>query len=147
MGSRESPGLFSWKSRSPRGCNRRRDAPEDAGPAICESRVAPGWYGPIPATWYRAISAPKDFEKPCVRPVALGVKRPCRPKSGDSALIRRRLREVWLGHKPLFSPPARAGVIKANRTGIGGPKWAAKLIRVVTYWSLIKQKRLWLHSK
>ncbi len=40
MGSRESPGLFSRKSNSTRGCNRSRNAPEDAGPAICESRVA-----------------------------------------------------------------------------------------------------------
>ncbi len=38
--SRVSPGLFSLKSRSTRGCNRSRDAPEDAEPAICESRVA-----------------------------------------------------------------------------------------------------------
>ena len=65
-GSRESPGLFSLKSNSTRGCNRRRDAPEDAGPAICESRVVRVRYGP--ATLYRPIPASKDFEKPCVRP-------------------------------------------------------------------------------
>ena len=45
-GSRESPDLFSRKSTSPRGCNRSLDALEDAGQAICESRVARVWYGP-----------------------------------------------------------------------------------------------------
>ena len=43
---RESGRLFSLKSNSTRGCDRSRNAPKDAGPAICESRVAPVWYGP-----------------------------------------------------------------------------------------------------
>jgi len=37
VGSRELPGLFSRKSRSTRGCNRSRDAPEDARPVICRT--------------------------------------------------------------------------------------------------------------
>ncbi len=45
MGSRVPLRLFSWKSGSTRGCNRSHDAPEDVGPAICESRVAQVWYG------------------------------------------------------------------------------------------------------
>ncbi len=45
-GSREFPGLFSRKSTSTRGCNRRRDASKDAGQAICESRGVGVWYGP-----------------------------------------------------------------------------------------------------
>ncbi len=45
-GSRESPGLFSRKSTSTRGCDRRRYAPKDVGPAICEGRGVGVWYGP-----------------------------------------------------------------------------------------------------
>ncbi len=111
-GSRESPGLFSPKSNSTRGCNRSRDAPKDARPVICESRVAAGWYGPIPATWYRAIRASKDFEKPCVRPVALGV----RNRVGQRAVTRFRAggdreRIVWLGKLQI----SRAGMTTLER--------------------------------
>ncbi len=71
-GSRVPLRLFTRKSRSTRGCNRSRDALEGAGPAICESRGVGVWYGPM--TWYRALRASKVLEKPCVRPVALGVR-------------------------------------------------------------------------
>ena len=40
------PDLFSPKSTSTRGCNRSRDAAEDARLAICESRCVGVWYGP-----------------------------------------------------------------------------------------------------
>ncbi len=111
--SRESPGLFSPKSNSTRGCNRRRDALEDVRRAICESRVARVWYGPT--TWERPIPAPKVFEKPCVRPVALGA----RHLASHSTVNRFRAEENGgqLGGSEAFKPLGLVWADRVHRIG------------------------------